>query len=148
MRVLTVAPLVDGIPYEELSYFAKDDVNAGDLVEITIKRRVCRALVLDAKDAEEERQSLRHASFNIKKISKVITKEFLSPQIWKAISYAASCLLRPVGSIIYDLVSEKSFEILTQVRVPEAGKGFELMLLEQDYETRIARYKTKIRESF
>lgn len=148
MRVLTVAPLVDGIPYEELSYFAKDDVNAGDLVEITIKRRVCRALVLDAKDAEEERQSLRHASFNIKKISKVITKEFLSPQIWKAISYAASCLLRPVGSIIYDLVSEKSFEILTQVRVPEAGKGFELMLLEQDYETRIARYKTTIRESF
>ena len=59
MRVLTVAPLANGIPYEELSYFSKDDVNPGDLVEITIKRRVCRALVLDAHDAGEERQSLR-----------------------------------------------------------------------------------------
>lgn len=148
MRVLTVAPLTLGIPYEELSYFAKDDVNSGDLVEITIKRRICRALVLDAKDAEEERQSLRHASFNIKKISKVITKEFLNPQIWKAVTYASSYLLRPVGSIINDLLSEKSFELLTQIRVPEEGKGFELMLLEQDYATRIARYKTTIRESF
>ena len=68
MRVLTVAPLTSGIPYEELSYFAKDEVNAGDLVEITIKRRVCRALVLDAQNAEEDRQSLRQASFNIKKM--------------------------------------------------------------------------------
>jgi primosomal protein N' len=148
MRVLTVAPLTSGIPYEELSYFAKDEVNAGDLVEITIKRRVCRALVLDAQNAEEDRQSLRQASFNIKKISKVLTKEFLDPKIWKAVLYASSCLLKPLGSMISDLLSEKSFENLSPVMVPIDGKGFELLLLEQDYETRIARYKTTIRESF
>ncbi|MCF7843657.1 hypothetical protein K9M47_02030 [Candidatus Gracilibacteria bacterium] len=148
MRVLTVAPLTYGIPYEELSYFSKDNVNAGDLVEITIKRRICRALVLEANDAEEERQSLRHASFNIKKISKVISKEFLSPKIWKAISYSSSCLLRPIGSILNDLLSERSFENLTPILAPVDGKGYELLLLEQNYETRIARYKTTIRESF
>ncbi len=148
MRVLTVAPLVKGIPYEELSYFSKDDVNVGDLVEITIKRRLCRALVLDARNAEEERQSLRHASFTTKKISKVITKEFLPPKIWKSISYASSCLLRPIGSVLYDMLSEKSFDDLTSISVPTETKGFELLLLEQNYETRIARYKTTIRESF
>lgn len=148
MRVLTVTPLTNGIPYEELSYFSKDDVSTGDLVEITIKRRVCRALVLDARDAEEERQSLRHASFNIKKITKVLNKEFLDPKIWKAVAYASSCLLRPIGSMMNDLLSEKSFEILTPILAPQDGKGFELLLLEQDYQTRIARYKTTIRESF
>lgn len=148
MRVLTVAPLAYGIPYEELSYFSKDDVDAGDLVEITIKRRICRALVLKAQDAGEERQSLRHASFNIKKISKVLHKQFLSPKIWKALSYSSSCLLRPIGTILYDLLSERSFDTLTPVMQPEDGKGFELLLLEQNYETRLARYKTTIRESF
>lgn len=148
MRVLTVAPLANGIPYEELSYFSKDEVQSGDLVEITIKRRVCRALVLEARDAEEERQSLRHASFNIKKITKVLTKEFLDPKIWKAILYASSCLIRPVGSVMNDLLSEKSFENLTPILAPVEPKGFELLLLEQDYATRIARYKTTIRESF
>lgn len=148
MRVLTVAPLTYGIPYEELSYFSKDDVNAGDLVEITIKRRICRALVLEARDAGEERQSLRHASFNIKKISKVVTKEFLNPKIWKAISYSSSCLLRPIGSILYDFLSERSFESLTPILLPTDSKGYELLLLEQKYETRIARYKTTIREIF
>ena len=148
MRVLTVAPLANGIPYEELSYFSKDDVNPGDLVEITIKRRVCRALVLDAHDAGEERQSLRHASFNIKKITKVLTPEFLDPKIWKAVGYASSCLLRPIGLMMSDLLSEKSFETLTKILAPKDSKGHELLLLEQDYKTRIARYKTTIRESF
>lgn len=148
MRILTVAPLANGIPYEELSYFSKDDVSPGDLVEITIKRRVCRALVLEAHNAQEERQSLRHSSLNLKKISKVITKEFLNPKIWKALSYTSSCLLRPLGTIIYDLLSEKSFDTITSITIPAETKGFELLLLEQGYETRMARYKTTIRESF
>lgn len=148
MRVLTVAPLVNGIPYEELSYFAKDEVNVGDLVEITIKRRSCRALVIEARDAQEERQSLRNASFNLKKITKVVTKEFLDPKIWKALAYVSSFLIRPIGTVIYDLLSEKCFDTLTSLTIPKEGKGFELLLLEQSYETRIARYKTTIRESF
>lgn len=148
MRILTVTPLISGIPYEELSYFSKDDVNPGDLVEVSIKRRTCRALVIDSQPLEEERQSLRHASFNIKKISKVLTKNFLDQKIWKALSYSSSCLIKPLGVIIYDLLSERSFESLTPITSPKDGKGFELLLLEQGYETRLLRYKTTIRESF
>jgi primosomal protein N' len=148
MKVLTVAPLANGIPYEELSYFSKDNISPGDLVEITIKRRICKALVLESQEAEEERQSLRHASFGLKKISKVITKQFLPPKLWTALSYTSSYLIQPLGVLIYDLLSEKSFEKLVPCVTPENGKGFELLLLEQSYENRITRYKTTIRESF
>ncbi len=148
MKVLTVAPLASGIPYEELTYFGKDDVNAGDLAEVTIKRRVARALVIDSQKAEEEKQSLRHASFNVKKISKIHTKGFLHPKLWNALSYVSSYLIIPLGSIIYDLLSEKAFEGLTAISVPEETKGFELLLLEQSYKERLTRYKTTIRESF
>jgi primosomal protein N' (replication factor Y) len=148
MRVLTVAPLASGIPYEELSYFGKDDVSGGDLVEITIKRRITKALVLSSQKAEEERQSLRHASFGLKKITKVITKQFLDPKIWHALTYSSSYLIQPLGTLLYDLLSERSFETLPKLSTPLNQKGFELLLLEQSYENRIARYKTTVREYF
>lgn len=148
MRVLTVAPLATGIPYEELSYFGKDDVHPGDLVDITVKRRNLKALVIDAQNAEDEKQSLRHASFGLKKITKVNTKEFLHPKLWNALSYSSSYLLQPLGIIMYDLLSERAFETLAPITIPTESKGFELLLLEQSYEERITRYKTTIRESF
>jgi primosomal protein N' (replication factor Y) len=148
MRVLSVAPLAPGVPYEELSYFGKDDVHAGDLVDITIKRRNARALVIDSQKAEEEKQSLRHASFGLKKISKVHTKEFLHPKLWNALLYASSYLIQPQGILMYDLISEKAFDQLKAIRTPKEQKGFELLLLEQSYKERLTRYKTTIRESF
>jgi primosomal protein N' len=148
MRVLTVAPLAPGVPYEELTYFGKDDVAPGDLVDITIRKRTSRGLVIASQKAEEEKQSLRHASFGLKKISKVHTKGFLHPKLFGALSYASSYLLQPLGVIIYDLLSEKAFDSLMPIIVPDQAKGFELLLLEQGYEERLTRYKTTIRESF
>lgn len=148
MRVLTVAPLASGIPYEELSYFGKDDVNPGDLVEITIKRRIARALVLNAQNAKDERQSLRHSSFGLKKITKVLTKEFLHPKVWSALTYSSSYLLQPIGTLLYDLISERSFEHLPKIATATNTRGFEVQLLEQSYENRITRYKTTVRELF
>lgn len=148
MQVLTVSPLVNGIPYEELSYFAKDDVAIGDLIEVLIKRRICRALVLSARQVEEERQSLRNASFNLKKINKVLVRQFLAPSIVEALRYSSSYLMQPLGVVLYDLLSEKSFEILKPVQKPENTKTFELLLLEQHHKERVTRYKTTIREYF
>jgi primosomal protein N' (replication factor Y) len=148
MYLLTVSPLANGIPYEELTYFSKFDVAPGDLVEITIRKRVCRALVLSVVNAEEEKQSLKNASFVTKKITKVLIKGFLHPRLWSALSLASSCVLRNVGTIIYDLLSEKSFDVLTALTVPKDERGFELLLLEQGYANRMLRFKTTIREMF
>jgi primosomal protein N' (replication factor Y) len=148
MRVVTVALLADGIPYEELTYFAKDDVEAGDLVEINVKRRNVKGLILHTETVEDEKQNIRQASFGLKKISKVLSKQFLHPRIWQALIYSSSYLVRPIGAVIYDLLSEKSFKDLSRIEIPEKGKGYELLLLEQDYENRMTRYKTTIRESF
>lgn len=148
MYLLTVSPLANGIPYEELSYFSKVEVSAGDLVDITIRKRICKALVLNVVNAEEEKQSLKQASFITKKINKVAVKEFLHPKIWASLSFSSSYNLRNLGTLIYDFISEKSFDQLTKIVVPEDTKGFEVLLLEQDYDNRMLRYKTTIREMF
>lgn len=148
MYLLTVSPLVNGIPYEELSYFSKLEVTPGDLVEVTIRKRVCRALVLSVAHAHDERQSLKHASFVTKKITNILIKEFLHPRIWNALTLTASCGLQSVGTLIYDLLSEKAFDTLTPLSIPLEPRGYELLLLEQSYDNRMLRYKTTIREMF
>ncbi len=148
MYLLTVSPIANGIPYEELSYFSKIDVAPGDLVEITIRKRICRALVLSVVNAEEEKQSLKNASFVTKKISKILVKEFLHPKLWSALTFASSYVLRHTGTLIYDLLSEKSFDELTPLSCPTSPRGFELLLLEQGYANRMLRFKTTIREMF
>jgi primosomal protein N' len=147
MQLLTVSPLAKGIPYEELTYFSKLEVSAGDLVEITIKKRVCRALVLRVQNVHDEKQSLKNASFITKKISKVVSSSFLDKKVWQALEYVSSYLIRSVGSLIYDLISEKSFDVLTAIVSPEE-RGFEILLLEQSHKNRLLRYKTTIREMF
>lgn len=148
MYLLTVSPLANGIPYEELTYFSKIDVAPGDLVEITIRKRICRALVLNVINAEEEKQSLKNASFVTKKISKILIKEFLHPKLWSALNFSASYALRNIGTLIYDLLSEKCFDDLTKLTIPDEARGFEILLLEQNYANRMLRFKTTIREMF
>lgn len=148
MYLITVSPLANGIPYEELTYFSKFEVAPGDLVEITIRKRICRALVLSVVNAEEEKQSLKNASFVTKKISKVLKKGFLHPELWSALSLASSCVLRTTGTLIYDLISEKAFDGLTSLTVPTESRGSEVVLLEQSYANRMLRFKTTIREMF
>ena len=148
MYLLTVSPLAHGIPYEELTYFSKEEVAPGDLVEITIRKRVCRALVLGVVNAQEEKQSLKNASFVTKKIIRVLIREFLHPKIWRALTNASSYNLRTIGTLIYDLLSEKTFDTLTPLIIPKEERGFERLLLEQNYENRMLRFKTTIREMF
>lgn len=148
MYLLTVSPLANGIPYEELTYFSKIEVHPGDLVDITIRKRVCRALVLTVVNALEEKQSLKQASFVTKKITKVALKEFLHPKIWASLSFSSSYTIRNLGTLIYDLLAEKSFDLLAPITIPTDAKGFEILLLEQDYQNRMLRYKTTIREMF
>lgn len=148
MYLLTVSPLVNGIPYEELTYFSKADVAPGDLVEITIRKRICRALVLSVTHAEAEKQSLKNASFVTKKITTILIKEFLHPKLWEALSRSSSIVLRNTGTVIYDLLSEKSFDELTSLKVQREPRGFEYILLEQSYDNRMLRFKTTIREMF
>lgn len=147
MYVVAVAPLLKGLPYEELSYFSKDQCALGDLVIISIKKRNVRALVLSCVPAEEERHSLRHANFSLKKIVRIETPGFIPPQLAKALAYNASYQLLPLGKSIYDLIPERAYDAITTFHAPQP-KDFEQLLLQQNYKERMTRYKSLIRESF
>jgi primosomal protein N' (replication factor Y) len=148
MYILQVAPLTSGIPFEELSYFSKEELHPGDLVAITIRKRVSRAVVISSSPAKEEKQSLRHASFSIKKINRVIKREYISPSLWKGFAQASSYQLLSLGKSIYDVIPEKVFSYDISFVSPPDARGFENLLLQQPYNDRVTRYKSTIREMF
>ena len=149
MYVLTIAPLADGIPHEELTYFSKESVVAGDLVEVPIKKRVIKGLVLNVTLAREQKQELRGAMFGIRKISKILCKNYIHPVLFQALHDASSYSMISLGKLIYDFLPEKLFSgKVSPIREQKPKPGFEILLLQNSYKDRLTRYKSIIRESF
>ncbi len=149
MYVLTIAPLADGIPHEELTYFSKESVEAGDLVEVPIKKRNLKGLVLQVSPARDQKQELRGAMFGIRKISKILSKNYIHPTIFQALYDVSSYNLFPLGKMIYDFLPEKLFNgKVTPLKEQKPKPGYDMLLLQHSYKERLTRYKSIIRESF
>ncbi len=149
MYVLAVAPLTDGIPHDELTYFSKNEVAIGDLVEVEIRKRKIKALVIRITDAKNEKQNLRQADFGVKKISRLILKNYIDRNLLEALSFSSSFNLVPLGQFIDDfipsrLLSGKMYKFKHSVY----QNDFDYLLLQNNYSDRITRYKSIIRESF
>lgn len=136
---------------EELSYFSKVDCAPGDLVAITIKRRRELALVIKVSTVLEERQTLRQASFTVRRISGKVSDGFLSKNMMESLSTIASILLLPLPKLLNDLLPVK---LLAKESVPafpsdrEQKADNEVYALGLPKEERVTRYKSLIREYF
>jgi primosomal protein N' (replication factor Y) len=149
MYVLTIAPLTDGIPHEELTYFSKESVEPGDLVEAPIKKRTIKGLVLQVTEAREQKQELRGAMFGIRKISKILSKNYIHPLLFQGLKEVSSHTMIPLGKLIYDFLPEKLFAgKVTPLKEQKPKPGYDMLLLQHSYKDRLTRYKSIIRESF
>ena len=149
MYVLTIAPLSDGIPHEELTYFSKESVEPGDLVEVPIKKRTIKGLVLFVTEAREQKQELRGAMFGIRKISKILSKNYIHPLLFQGLRETSSYNMMPLGKLIYDFLPEKLFSgKVSPLREQKPKPGYDMLLLQHSYKDRLTRYKSIIRESF
>lgn len=149
MYVLAVAPLTEGIPRDELTYFSKDEVGTGDLVEVDVRRRKIKALVIRVTDAKNEKQGLRQADFAIKKISSVLVKNYLNKNLLEALSFSSSFNLVPLGQFIDDFIPSRLLNGKMYPFKPSVYQNdFDYLLLQNNYNDRITRYKSIIRECF
>lgn len=149
MYVLAVAPLTEGIPHDELTYFSKDEVATGDLVEVEVRRRKIKALVIRVTDAKNEKQYLRQVDFGIKKISRLLIKNYLDRNLLEALSFSSSFNLVPLGQFIDDFIPSRLLNgKMHSFKSSIYQSDFDYLLLQNNYSDRIIRYKSIIRESF
>ncbi len=78
MYILEVIPIVKGLPLDTLTYYSKETVAIGDIVSINIgNRKDVNALVIDADEARNRKQSIKSSDWNTKKINKVKAKNII-----------------------------------------------------------------------
>lgn len=157
MRILTVIPITKGFFGETLTYFCKEEVLAGALVQVTIRQKPVEALVIKSQDVNEVKSALRQSDFAIKKITKVIAPQAFTADFLNATTLAADYFASPLGSLIKSFVpqivldSGLNFDSTSEVKPAEKKDDklkTEYFVLQAPDDERIGFYKSLIREAF
>ncbi|MDA1334682.1 MAG: hypothetical protein O2794_01540 [bacterium] len=114
MYIAHVYPLTTALPQkylEAISYFTKDNVPVGSLVEITFNKKKIPALVIQTESIGAQKASIKKSSFTLKKIHKILVKQSLFPEsLLLVLDEMSQLYLEPPGSILKALTPISLFE--------------------------------------
>lgn len=99
MYIIEIIPIKRGIPFDNLSYYHKDVVSIGGIVEAPFKNGSLYGIVMACRSLVEMRQEVRGASFNYKKIKSVVCDVSAFSSIAKSIERVSNTLCVPNASI-------------------------------------------------
>ena len=77
MYILQVTPIATGLPENYFSYFSKDKILIGTLVEIKIRNRKIFGIISKVSPARNQKMDLKSQNFILKKIERKIIDSFL-----------------------------------------------------------------------
>ena len=153
MFIVRVAPISKGITKEELYYFSSRPYESGSIIKIELRNKETSALVLESKDALENKTEIKEADFQLKKIKKQSPKKILSEDFIWTIENFSKNNLTTTGALLDYLVPSNilSFDGIikpqTRARRRKYLKG-DILILQGEESERITHYKNIVRESF
>lgn len=155
MKIITVIPISKGITSEALSYFTKEEVSPGAIVEVPVKNKKVPALVTQSRSAKEVRAELRSADFSLRKADKVIRENFFLPQFLEAANQTADYFATTTGLVLSHLfpksildLSEKRTTVIGSAPVVDPELKIDSYVLQEPDGERYGFYKSLIRENF
>ncbi|PIR85394.1 hypothetical protein COU15_01025 [Candidatus Kaiserbacteria bacterium CG10_big_fil_rev_8_21_14_0_10_45_20] len=153
MYIVEVIPITKGAFKSRLSFFSKESLSPGMVVSVPIRGKKTSALVIDAREAREDKLSLRKGGFALKKLDPTGKKYIFPPATIRALHDAA---------LLYAVHEGVALERFTpSVVIGNADKVHETkhtdeqvtvtpdrLVLQAEYEDRIRTYRNITRESF
>ncbi len=148
MYLVSVLPLSKKARTDNLSYFYGSDIPLGTIIEVPFRGKPMRAMVLETRSVEDVKSAIKGASFQIKKVTKVLPQCF-PKELFNPLQSLAQFYLTPLSKMIDDVVPEAIIEHLGSVTFNQTNENTPLpALFVADTEERIGWYKTRIRELF
>ncbi len=151
MFVLSVIPIARGINKDLLSYFSKEPITEGSVVEIPLRNKKIYGIVLLSRPLQEAKAEIKSADFELKKITGKPRKAF-SQSFITAVNKIAHLTASTNGAVLYDLVPKTILTNLDELKpmqesvyVSNVRQDF---VLQENDEDRYAHYKSFIREKF
>ncbi|MDO8183388.1 MAG: primosomal protein N' [bacterium] len=163
MNILTVIPITKGFLGENLTYFTKEEIKPGALVQVPLRRGQVEALVINSQPAAELKTALRQSDFTVKKITKLVAPSAFTPAFLQAAAATADYFAATLGSIIksftpqaildsgFNFKNKSQFGSIGSVANKLGGDKrlkTEYFVLQEPDDERIGFYKSLIREAF
>lgn len=153
MFIIEVIPIAKAIGASLLSYFTSQEIPLGAIVEIPLRKKIVHGIVISSRNAEEMKSEIRGASFSLKKLDKVKSKNFFGKAFIETAKEASDYYASSVGSAISAMVPEYIIKNIDKLKINEEESYIEKATKEKyavqgNDEERYGAWKSLIRQEF
>lgn len=150
MKLLTVIPISKGIPKAALTYFSSENIEAGSIVAVPLRKKTGYGLVTGVRDAKDLKTEIKNLPYAMRKVEGLKARSFLLPAFIRAVRKTADYFAASPGSVLWSLLPAAVLEESGTLSFPEREDGsfHEVQLLQCGDEERYGTYKSLIREEF
>lgn len=153
MYLIEVIPIARGIPHDVLTYFSLEQPPIGSIITVPLRNKDTPALVQSVRPASEEKARIKHAGFELKKISSLEPRHLFPPSYIETARHMAAFYISPLGTILKNIVPSvvlqapdiKPLDTATPTPALESPRH---VLIRAFPEERMADYRSRIREAF
>lgn len=151
MQVIEVIPLKKGVPLESLSYYSSDPYAAGSIIDIPVRNKEIKGMVVNSKPVSTAKTALRTATFSLRKLPNQSGQQQLPQTLLKTAKEVARNVPAHLGSILYSMLPpDVRSGARTYPQVPDhlSGDYIPPMVLTATIQDRYIAYRSHIREAF
>jgi primosomal protein N' len=99
MFIATIIPIQRGIPFDTLTYYSSEVLSCGTIVEIPFGRQTIYGLILESIPLVQAKMSIKHATFSLKKIKRVIGMSSYTASLTRGLIETKKKTLTPIGAL-------------------------------------------------
>jgi len=154
MKILSVAPIVRGVLRDNLTYFSKETVPVGAMIEVPVLSREIPALVLGVKEATAIKSTIKTSDYAMRKIARVKPRYVWNDAFLRSAEETARSGAQALGETLLALTPKAILDahLAGQLENVERKmldkKQFRLLAIQNDTKTRMESYQRLVRESF
>lgn len=153
MYVVKVIPIKRGVAKEYLSFFSKNKLEEGSVIDAPIRNKVTPCLVVEAVSVQEEKLKLRGSSYALKKIAPRSPRKIFTSQTVQALKKVAQYHALPLGTVLAHFVPSailSSSNVLLPIKetAREEETAVDRLVLQAEHEERMRMYRNLTREAF
>lgn len=156
MYIATIIPIARGIPFDTLTYYASELLEAGSIVTIPFGKQTINGIVTETIPLAEAKSMIKSASFSLKKIKTVLGIAPYMRAAALALADTSVLTLTPLGTlasnviphVLFDYSNSEKIVAEAKTQLPYNAQLFEESVTYGTTAERTDHYKRLIRSAF
>ncbi|MES2224478.1 MAG: hypothetical protein V4478_00660 [Patescibacteria group bacterium] len=117
MYIATVIPISRGLPFDTLTYFSAELLDAGTIVSVPFGKQKINAIIAQCQSLTEGKAAIKQASFALKKIHSTVGYVPLLGAVIDGLQETAAKTLSPLGAIAAAVMPQSLFEYVSPEKI-------------------------------